>query len=662
MARSRSQRKRSARTGPLPAQTGGSRPFPDDLSRTLSLLNATLESTADGILVVDLDGNMVSCNRKFREMWDAPESAFGERGSRLAFVQDKVKDPAAFAARVLAIYASPEVESMDVIELNDGRVFERYSKPQRLHGAVVGRVVSFQDVTRQRGAEAALRDALAWQQAVFEGSRDAVLITDADSRFVMVNSAAERLTGFSRDELLTMRIPDLHDEADLEAYRQYHDPIMAGQEHVTEALVRRKDGTKVPVEFNGRRITQGGRPLMHTVARDITERVATAAQLASHVRRKAALAQLGEQALAGHPVQLLLTAVCAAAADLLDAEYTAVLQLQPDGKRLQLVAGAGWPDGLVGTAVGVGRRSLAGYTLLAQEPVIVPDLAGEKRFAVPPHLREHQVRSALSVPIAGRSAPYGALAVFTRRVRRFSEDDANFLSAVANVLAQAVIRRQEEHSLTKLVHRLITAQEDERASLARELHDETGQALTSLLVGLKSLEAAPGPEAAALVRQLREVGARTLENVSRLAQGLRPSVLDDLGLVPALSRYVSEHAAIHRLTAETHVAGLDGARLPAPIEVTLYRIAQEALTNVARHASATRVTVSLEREGNLVRLEVRDDGRGFDLDDPLGAAGAPARLGLYGIRERAALLGGTAEVHAASGRGTTLTVVIPLET
>src|SRR3989304_4662477 len=123
MARSRSQRKRSARTGPLPAQTGGSRPFPDDLSRTLSLLNATLESTADGILVVDLDGNMVSCNRKFREMWDAPESAFGER--------------------VLAIYASPEVESMDVIELNDGRVFERYSKPQRLHGAVVGRVVSF---------------------------------------------------------------------------------------------------------------------------------------------------------------------------------------------------------------------------------------------------------------------------------------------------------------------------------------------------------------------------------------------------------------------------------------------------------------------------------------------------------------------------------------
>jgi signal transduction histidine kinase len=132
--------------------------------------------------------------------------------------------------------------------------------------------------------------------------------------------------------------------------------------------------------------------------------------------------------------------------------------------------------------------------------------------------------------------------------------------------------------------------------------------------------------------------------------------------VPALSRYLSDYATIHRLAIKTHVAGLDGTRLPAPTEITLYRIMQEALTNVARHASAERVNLSLGWEGKEVRLEVRDDGRGFDPRSALAAGGTSAHLGLYGIRERAALLGGTAEVRSTPGRGTTLNVVIPVET
>jgi PAS domain S-box-containing protein len=630
----------------------------------LSLLSATLESTADGILVVDLDGNMVSCNRKFAEMWDMPQEAVGLRQTRVAYAMGQVKDPELFAARVGQVYASSEAGSIDVIELKDGRVFQRYSIPQRLDGVVIGRVMQFRDVTAHRRAEKTLRNALAWQEAVFEGSRDAVFVSDAGSRFVMVNSAAERLTGYTREELLGMRIPDLHDPADLEAYRQYHDPIMAGHEHVTEAPVRQKDGTKIPVEFNNRRITCEGASFMHTVARDLTERRAAAAEMESHVRRKAALSHLGQLALEGPPVATLLTQATETAARLLGAEYCGVLEVLPDHQHLRLVAGWGWREGAVGNhLVDAGHGSLAGYTLLVREPVIVRDLTAETRFRLPRHLAEHGVRSAVTVTIAGRSEPYGVLGAFATCNRDFGEDDVHFLWSVANIMAQAIIRRYEEQALTMLVQRLISAQEEERRSLARELHDETGQALTSVLVGLRALEraAAPGTVATA-ARHLRDVAGQTLENVSRLAQGLRPSVLDDLGLVPALSRYLSDYATIHRLAIKTHVAGLDGTRLPALTEVTLYRIAQEALTNIARHASAQRVNLSLVREGKVVRLEVRDDGRGFN---PLGvpaAAGASAHLGLYGIRERAALLGGTAEVRSTPGRGTTLNVVIPVET
>ncbi len=634
-----------------------------DIPQTLSLLSATLESTADGILAVDLQGKLVTHNQRFREMWGLPDNAMGSRDARVAFVMTQVKDPEAFEARVAAIYASAETESMDQIELKDGRIFQRFSKPQRLGGTVVGRVISFRDVTDQRRTEEALRDSLAWQQAVFEGSRDAVFISDADSRFVMVNSAAERLTGYTREDLLRMRIPDLHDEADRLAYRQYHDPIMGGEERVTEAPVRRKDGTKIPVEFNNRRITCGGVHFLHSVARDITERRTTAAELESHLRRQAGLSRLGQLALEKPPIASLLADAAATTAELLAVEYAGVLQLLPDHRHLRLVAGWGWREGTVGNhLVDAGRGSLAGYTLLVGEPVLVRDVTTETRFRLPPHLAEHGVRSAATVIIAGRNGPFGVLGAFTQRTREFGPDDVHLLCSVANILAQAIIRQHEEETLTGLVQRLISAQEEERRSLARELHDETGQALTSLLVGLRRLEPAATPETmAAIVPQLRDVAQQTLENVSRLAQGLRPSLLDDLGLVPALSRYVAEHAAIHGFTIETRI-DLDGVRLPATVEVTLYRIAQEALTNIARHAAARRVELSLVREGRLVRLTVQDDGRGFGPSPAPDEASATTHLGLYGIRERAALLGGTAEVRSARGRGTTLTVTIPVET
>jgi len=146
------------------------------------------------------------------------------------------------------------------------------------------------DITDRKKAERQLTQMLAWQEAIFEGSRDAVFITDENSRFVAVNRAACELTGYSKEELLRMRIPDLHKPEDLTAYNLYHDRIMAGEEIVSEAKILRKDGTKVDTEFNNRCIRISGKPCMHTVARDVTERKKAEQKLREHEARLKSLA------------------------------------------------------------------------------------------------------------------------------------------------------------------------------------------------------------------------------------------------------------------------------------------------------------------------------------------------------------------------------------
>jgi signal transduction histidine kinase len=157
--------------------------------------------------------------------------------------------------------------------------------------------------------------------------------------------------------------------------------------------------------------------------------------------------------------------------------------------------------------------------------------------------------------------------------------------------------------------------------------------------------------------ELRGVAAHTLDEVHNLALQLRPSVLDDLGLPAALERYVADCQRRYPLHIDLAMRGLSGCRLPAEVETALYRIVQEGLTNVARHAQASTASVMIERRDGAVRAIVEDDGRGFD---PEAAGKAEQRLGLYGIRERAELLGGRLTIESEPGRGASLFVEIPI--
>jgi two-component system, NarL family, sensor histidine kinase UhpB len=217
----------------------------------------------------------------------------------------------------------------------------------------------------------------------------------------------------------------------------------------------------------------------------------------------------------------------------------------------------------------------------------------------------------------------------------------------------------DAHRLQNLSHRILQAQEEERQRVARELHDEAAQALTSLLVHLRLLERAYTPEQAQQrVHELRELTAGALEEVRRVALDLRPKILDDLGLTAALAWRVDEFNAAAEATATLHVEGIN-ERLPRMVELVFYRVAQEALNNAARHAAAAHVTLTLRRIDETLHLSIVDDGKGFDVARKLDSQTHDG-LGLLGICERMSMIGGGAKIDAERGRGTRITVHAPI--
>lgn len=214
-----------------------------------------------------------------------------------------------------------------------------------------------------------------------------------------------------------------------------------------------------------------------------------------------------------------------------------------------------------------------------------------------------------------------------------------------------------EQELRRLSHDLVRAQESERKTISRELHDEVGQTLTALrmeLASLDSMRTSPGKEFTARLEEAKQLAEKTLADVRNLAMGLRPAMLDDLGLGPALEWQGREFSRRSGIPVKVQIDGtLDG--LPEAHRTCVFRIVQEALTNCARHAQASNIRIAVHGRDDVVSLSVQDDGVGIANSSP-----SPDGMGLIGIGERARELGGNVNIHSQPGKGTTLRVEIPL--
>jgi two-component system, NarL family, sensor histidine kinase UhpB len=235
------------------------------------------------------------------------------------------------------------------------------------------------------------------------------------------------------------------------------------------------------------------------------------------------------------------------------------------------------------------------------------------------------------------------------------DPDADRLAGAFNSMLQAI----DDLSKSRARH-ILHAQEEERKRIARELHDETSQALTSLLISLALLEeSVTDPTGRQRICDTRTLAHETLRAVRSMSLDLRPSALDDLGLLPALRWYVKEYQQKCGVEAELTVSGMK-ERLPPEVETALYRMIQESLTNTAKHAHARHVWVTLTEDSLQLRATIRDDGQGFDAASMLRKHWQDRGLGLAGMQERAALLDGAVEIESETGAGALITVTIPL--
>jgi two-component system sensor histidine kinase DegS len=270
---------------------------------------------------------------------------------------------------------------------------------------------------------------------------------------------------------------------------------------------------------------------------------------------------------------------------------------------------------------------------------------------------------AVAVPLLVGETLSGILTLGSRRSGDpYSQDDLDLLTNLAHNTALALenARLHEERvaTLRQQLARVTAAQEEERQRIARDLHDGVGPALASMNLRLRTLGKLLNRDpslAVAQIEELADLAQANVRDIRRLIYDLRPAALDELGLVPALRDHLDRCQREHGLIVE--FSADDGNRLPAPLETALFRIVQEAVNNVVRHARARHVRVTLSRSPHCTVLRVADDGQGFDPKDRLSSE----HLGLWSIRERVRQFGGSFDLHSAPGQGTVLDLKMPSE-
>jgi two-component system sensor histidine kinase UhpB len=278
----------------------------------------------------------------------------------------------------------------------------------------------------------------------------------------------------------------------------------------------------------------------------------------------------------------------------------------------------------------------------------------------------------LSLPLIAQHQVIGSLVLGRPHMteeKSLSTDEFKLMLGIAQQLGLSLENarlyqeaRERESMLGELLHQAVGAQEAERQRIARELHDATGQSLTAIALGLRGVESMLSRDPTVAGEQIKELssfGSQALGELRRIIADLRPSQLDDLGLVAALQWYIQEFKKRYGLPTELVITG-ERRRLPAEYETVLFRITQEALTNVARHAQATQATVKLEIYPAQVWITIQDDGCGFEPKKVLHNNRPPTGWGLLGIQERTLLLGGQCEITSELGRGTRIQIKVPL--
>jgi PAS domain S-box-containing protein len=525
---------------------------------------------------------------------------------------------------------------------------------------VRGIVVNARDITELRHVESALRESDERFRWTFEQAAENIFLVDLESRRILdANATLQRSLGYTLEELKSMTLYDLvADEQDRVGLNVEH-VVAEGSTFVGERKYRCKDGTSVDVEVNAGAIPYGDSQAICVVAHDITERKHTENALRQNLSVLLALREAGQvlsSTLESEEIVSRLLEIMRSVAGLTAA---VVSRFDQDGN-LRVWRSAGlenlWPR--------------VRYT---------PEAEGARRVALENEGRQlfwlqrpggsaDDYLAGLCLPLKTRNRTRGVLEAYGRE----SLADTDMVDIIDNLTSQAAAALENallyealghrERALQNLVTKLLGAQEEERRRVSYEVHDGLAQVAVAAHQNLQAFARRHTPESEKGRRELelilKQVRA-TVSDARKVIANLRPTALDDLGLAAAISLEVERlDEEGYRVEYEEH---LGGERLPPEIEITLFRVVQEALTNMRKHAQTPWVRIELNRKNGEVRLEVRDYGRGFDPAALGTLGGGPGeRIGIAGMRERVGVLGGELQINSRPGAGTSVVASIPL--
>jgi signal transduction histidine kinase len=307
------------------------------------------------------------------------------------------------------------------------------------------------------------------------------------------------------------------------------------------------------------------------------------------------------------------------------------------------------------------EKGISGQVMITGEPIVIDNYATYPK-AVPAFV-EAGLTSVAAVPIVSGDRTFGALSVLSiDEAKAFSRREVAILTAIGRQAGIAIENAYLYENMRFYARQITQAQESERKRIARELHDDTIQSLVGLSRQLEALAISDGPlsdEGAERIQELQQATGEVIKRVRRFSQDLRPSILDDLGLLPTLEELTADLNHQDGLHAEFRVKG-EERRLSSEMELTLFRIVQEALNNVRRHAEATHVVTTVELSDSVVTVKIEDDGKGFNPPTLTDHPTTTGKLGLIGMHERARLLGGSLSVNSVPGEGTRVVVNVPV--
>ena len=512
------------------------------------------------------------------------------------------------------------------------------------------------DHERLRGSEEQLRESEALYRNVVEQVAENIFLLDPDTGLIIqANTSLLRTLGYEAEDLRWLTVYDIMAPEDpkLDIGR------VLEQEHLSlgERRFKRKDGALIDVEVSSGAITYDGHPALCVVAHDVTRRKKVEEALIRSLNVQLALcttAQILGSSLEWEEIGTRLLEVVRRVSHL----TTAVISVPDDNGELRIWRSSGLEDLWH-------RARFSQAALFARQKVLETRESRLLRLRHPEHPQERSL-VGLYLPLLVRDNLIGVLETYGPEA--FVDEGAEMLYSLASQAASALENArlytelsERENQLRKLVGKLIRAQEEERRRVAYDIHDGLAQSAAAAHQHLQAFarhHTICSAEDQAELEVALELVQEVVGEARQVIHDLRPTVLDDFGLAAAVRLQVATLRA-DGLEIVLEESLCDG-RLPQEVETTLFRVAQEALTNIRKHAQATQARVVLDRPGNAVRLLVSDEGRGFVPNGKSTTNGRGEKVGLSGMRERVSLLGGRFELHSEPGRGTTIEARVEL--